>query len=124
MPPMTRSDDFKERSILGRLNGWQRLLAVLGLVWALPILLFVVLTIPFDNELEIKSQWARARVNLIAEFYGGGELHAALRERFYGSASDDEIIHSTQPLLGGDELSAPVPVERVRVIDREYEERI
>ena len=74
-----------------KLNGWQRLWAILAIAWAIPVLIFTTTTLPTESEL--KARWANERVNLIRKLHGQDESLAKYRFRLYGNASDEEIIH-------------------------------
>ena len=113
-----------EELALPRGGGWHRLLAIIAALWAIPVLIYTCGAIGLDTEADITRRWVVAKLYLVEEFYGRGsrgESAADKRERLYGNASDEEIIHSTDPPLGERDRALRVPIERIRLIEREYE---
>lgn len=108
-------------------GGWHRLSAIIAVLWAVPVLVYTCGLIGFDTEAEITRRWVVAKLYLVDEFYGQGphgESAAEQRQRLYGDASDQEIIHSTDPPLGKRGSALRVPIERIRIIEREYENQL
>jgi len=106
------------------LNGWQRLWLLCAVIWAIPVALYMIQEISTETESEIKSQWANAKIELIKKHHSSGETLAALRQRLYGSASDEEIIHPAQTHSGHFDFSTAVPVDESQAVDSMYESRL
>lgn len=113
--------------MLPRGAGRHRLLAIIAALWAIPVLIYTCGAIGFDTEADITRRWVVAKLYLMEEFYGQGprgESAADQRQRLYGNVSDEEIIHSTDPPIGERDRALRVPIERIRLIEREYENQL
>lgn len=82
-----------------RLNGWQRLLILLAIIWAILVVAFTVTRWPktWQTEAEIRSHWvshwANDRIAVFEKYEGNGEPFDVYRGKVFAGKSDEEIVN-------------------------------
>ena len=109
---------------LNNLNGWQRLWLLCAVLWAIFVAVFTIQSIPTETESEIRTQWANAKIELIRKHHSSGESLAKLRQRLYGDASDEDIIHPTQNHSRIFDPYTAVPDDESLAVDEMFESQL